>query len=261
MLLVGGSKSGSRAEDDIFRERGNAAPVAEALSLALALASTANNNFTSTIPIMTIFLYAEHLLNIRAISIQAILPSSSNKNTRATLSNDGSHMSLYHEGETTTIQLPVHVQGDHNGVALTIPANPSTTLSFRVQLRGNASASINQEEENILPWSAHTLTTTTQISCVHCQEILVHRGKVTIWKDLPSENWAEMMDFWHCHRPHVPHDHDHEHAALAKGYSADSTLALSPGVGMVDPVDFVLTSEDCSNLKVGFSHLFLFSHS
>lgn len=22
-----------------------------------------------------------------------------------------------------------------------------------------------------------------------------------IWKDMPSEHWAELMDFWHCHKP------------------------------------------------------------
>lgn len=202
---------------------------------------------------MAIFLYAEHLLNIRAISVQAVLPSPSNKNTRATLSADGTRVTLSHEGNTETIQLPTHVRGDQIATALTIPSAPTDTLSFRVQLQESSVVHASQEVENILPWNAHSLATSTQLSCTHCRQILLHRGTVLVWKDLPSENWAEMMDFWHCHRPDLPHDHDHR--TVAKGYSADSTLAINPGVGMVDPVDFVLAHEDCCNLKVGHAQL------
>ncbi|KAI5370060.1 Putative ubiquitin-conjugating enzyme E2-binding protein [Septoria linicola] len=204
---------------------------------------------------MTIHLYAEHLLNIRAISIQAALSTASNKETRATLSSDGSLVTLSHEGETASIKLPISIPGGHNAAPLTIPAAPTKDLSFRVQLQQKSDSSgllTNgvQQDDNIVPWSATSLTTDARFSCVHCRQTLLESGTVRIWKDLPSENWAEMMDFWHCHRPHVP---DQNHQTLAKGYSADSTLALAPGVGMVDPVDFVLAREDCPNLQISFA--------
>jgi hypothetical protein len=201
---------------------------------------------------MAILLYAEHLLNIRTISIQAALPSPSNKETRATLSSDGRCLSLTHDGEAASIKLPVPVPvpGDHHTAPLTLPAAPSHALGFRVQLSPKSASHTSEDVDNIVPWTAHSLTADTQLSCMHCQQILLARRTVLVWKNLPSENWAEMMDFWHCHRPHVPHD-DHAHATPAKGYSSDSRLALCPGVGMVDPVDFVLASEDCSNVKVG----------
>ena len=69
------------------------------------------------------------------------------------------------------------------------------------------------------------------------------------WKDLPSEGWAEMMDFWHCHKPDEPHMHDH--GSLKKGYAANSQLALKQGIAMVDANDFLLASEDCQDIAVG----------
>ncbi|KAM3419143.1 hypothetical protein BST61_g5088 [Cercospora zeina] len=202
---------------------------------------------------MTIHLYAEHLLNIRAISIQAVLSTVSNKETRATLSADGSCISLSHEGETASIKLPIQVPGGHNAATLTIPAAPTKDLSFRVQLQEQADSQgllahgAQRQDDHIVPWTARSLAADVQFNCRYCQTLLLESGKVRVWKDLPSENWAEMMDFWHCHRPHV---HDSDHTAPVKGYSADSMLAISSGVGMVDPVDFVFAPEDCSSLEI-----------
>lgn len=205
-------------------------------------------------PAMTIHLYAEHLVNIRTLSIQASLSTVSNQQTNATLSADGSSLALSHEGEVARIQLPIRVPGGHNDATLTIPAAPTRDLSFRVSLQEKPGANGlltngSLEDTHVVPWSATALTSDTEIVCKACSAVILPRGQVKVWKDLPSENWAEMMDFWHCHRPDVPHDHDH--SMPQKGYSADSRLALEPGVGMVDPVDFVLAAESCENLTVG----------
>lgn len=206
---------------------------------------------------MTIHLYAEHLINIRSLSLQASLSTVSNKETRATLSADGSTLTLAHEGEVATIKLPIAVPGTHNNATLTIPAAPTKDLSFRISLSekpgaGGLLTSGNFEDTNVVPWTAPSLTPETELACRNCQEILAERGKIKVWKDLPSENWAEMMDFWHCHRPDVPRDDDH--SAPSRGYSAGSRLALELGVGMVDPVDFILAAEDCQNVEVGAYH-------
>ncbi|RPA81108.1 hypothetical protein BJ508DRAFT_376641 [Ascobolus immersus RN42] len=65
--------------------------------------------------------------------------------------------------------------------------------------------------EIVTPWSASELSACKQLSihCANCNSVLVEKEKVTTWKDLPSKNWAEMMDFWHCHKPD-DHNHDHE---------------------------------------------------
>lgn len=216
-------------------------------SLLPFLSSTPSTN-------MTIHLYAEHLVNIRTLSIQALLSTVSNQQTQATLSADGSSLTLSHEGEVASIKLPITVPGGHNDATLTIPAAPTKDLSFRVSLQEKPGASGlltngSHEYSHVIPWSATALSPDTEVACKTCNAIIVRRGRVKVWKDLPSENWAEMMDFWHCHRPDVPHDHDK--STPQKGYSASSRLALESGVGMVDPVDFVLAAEDCENLAVG----------
>ncbi|KAK4637702.1 hypothetical protein CLAFUR0_01750 [Fulvia fulva] len=201
---------------------------------------------------MTIHLYAEHLVNIRTLSIQASLSTVSNTATRATLSADGSALTLAHEGEVATINLPVAVPGGHNDATLAIPAAPTNDLSFRVSLQDKSAgngllAHANHESGIVVPWSAPSMTAASAIACQSCNTEIVSQGQVKVWKDLPSENWAEMMDFWHCHRPDVPHDRDRK--TPIKGYSADSKLTIQSGVGMVDPTDFVFMPEDCSNLK------------
>jgi hypothetical protein len=210
---------------------------------------------------MTICLYAEHLVNIRTLSIQASLSTASNQETRAVLAADGTKLSLSHEGETATVELPIRVPGGQSKATFVLPPVATKEISFRFQLEEKPGSNFlrgsnDHETDDIVPWTANSLTTETEICCISCSSIIVFRGNVKLWKDLPSENWAEMMDFWHCHRPDVPHDHDHN--IPIKGYSAESKLVIQPGVGMVDPVDFVLAVEDCRSLTVG-AHIHLLS--
>lgn len=81
------------------------------------------------------------------------------------------------------------------------------------------------------------------------------------WRDLPSENWAEMMEFWHCHKPDVPvGEKGGEEGGdnTLKGYGANTRMMAQKGVGKVDLTYFLLDSEDCSGLEVRVL-LFLFS--
>lgn len=201
----------------------------------------------------TIHLYAEHLRNIRCLSIQASLKTAANGQTAATLSADGNTLSLAHEGETATIRLPVAVPDHHNSATLRIPAVATRDLSFRLQIRedvavdGQLPDDGGQRPENILPWTARSLTTSSEIRCKKCHQLLVDRARISIWKDLPSESWAEMMEFWHCHKPDTSGEHNH---AGHKGFSADSMLALELGVGMVNPIEFLVMKDDTRNIKV-----------
>lgn len=38
-------------------------------------------------------------------------------------------------------------------------------------------------------------------NCSSCGNVLIDSKKLTSTLDMPSELWAEMMDFWHCHKP------------------------------------------------------------
>lgn len=209
-----------------------------------------------------IHLYVEHLLNIRTLSIQANLTTVSNKETNATLSADGKILSLTHEGESASITLPIVLSPSRaSTVTLTIPAVPSKTLTFRVQLEEkesqlNGNTPLNNasaDQANVIPWMSDSLGVETQILCRECRTVLVGKDIPRIWKDLPSEGWAEMMEFWHCHKPHEPHDAG---SHVKKGYAADAKVALDVGVGMVDPLDVLLAPGDCSNVEVSL-HFFL----
>ncbi|GAB1742178.1 hypothetical protein NU219Hw_g7740t1 [Hortaea werneckii] len=203
-----------------------------------------------------IHLYAEHLQNIRTLSIQASLATFSNTETKATLSADGSQLSLSHEGETATIQLPITVPGGHNDATLTIPSAPSKELTFRVSLEEKPGSNLlgtrPTGSETIVPWMSSHLSAHAEISCAKCQTVLIPRGAVTQWKDLPSEGWAEMMDFWHCHKPDVPHDHHYAHGgdgSAGRGIGANSKLAVERGVGLVGPLELLFAKEDTRSIK------------
>ena len=210
-----------------------------------------------------IHLYVEHLLNIRTLSIQAALSTVSNKETKARISADASILTLTHEGESASIKLPINLSPNRpSNITLTIPAVPSRELTFRVELEekeGAANGVLGNgretEDGNVVPWTASTLTDQTEVRCASCNSILVERGSIQSWKDLPSEGWAEMMDFWHCHKPDEPHPHDHDHAK--KGYSASSRLALEAGTCLTDVMDFLCVAQDCQNIKVSLCSLLL----
>lgn len=100
-----------------------------------------------------------------------------------------------------------------------------------------------------------------------------------MWKDLPSGNWAEMMDFWHCHKPDPEGGHEHgdgegeggldageqqqrqqqqqqgakaggggrseDPNATVKGYGAANQVVATVGTILVDVAAFLVAVEDC----------------
>ena len=201
--------------------------------------------------IMSIHIYAEHLINIRTLTIQISLPTNSDGSTA--LSLDGSILALSHQGETAKITLPVSIP-DSERVKLRVPPAPSTNLSFRMRLDGTSPQN-TQSTETIIPWTATSLSHEVELRCKTCHVEILPRRQIQTWKDLPSEGWAEMMEFWHCHKPNEPHDHEHQ--TDKKGYSANSMLAITPSVGLVNATSFVLTADDCKNIKVGHRASFI----
>jgi len=86
------------------------------------------------------------------------------------------------------------------------------------------------------------------IRCRQCDQVIVQRGEIRVWKDLPSENWAEMMEFWHCHKP-SSHDQPQDEALATKGYAANTAITAQSGVCLVDIISFMLFESDCSGLS------------
>jgi hypothetical protein len=218
----------------------------------------------------SITLYAELLLHIRTVTLFASLRTNHSRQTDAKLSADGSCITVSHEGHSATIRLPINVKGPSEA-ALELPSQPPTKeLTLRLQLEEREGSdflvALQQEDRqaNIVPWDGASLSEAADvaITCKTCDGVLVPKGKLQQWRDLPNENWAEMMDFWHCHKPdeHHLHDHTHEQVVGQKGYAAGNRLQAVEGVGFVDLTSLLLSEPDCEGAQVRlfFIHPFSF---
>ncbi|KAF1944170.1 hypothetical protein EJ02DRAFT_452777 [Clathrospora elynae] len=208
----------------------------------------------------SISLYAELLLHIRTITLFASLRTNHSRQTDAKMSADGSYITVSHEGQSASIRLPINIKGGGDA-ALELPSLPPTKeLTLRLQLEemeGSDMLGTLQSEDrqaNVVPWDGASINETkaAEITCKSCEAVIVSKGKIGQWRDLPNENWAEMMDFWHCHKPdeHHLHDHTHEHTVGQKGYAASNRLQAVDGVGFVDLTSFLLSEQDCEGAQL-----------
>ncbi|KAK9248916.1 ubiquitin-conjugating enzyme E2-binding protein [Lipomyces tetrasporus] len=75
-----------------------------------------------------------------------------------------------------------------------------------------------ERKEHISPLPARQLSGCKSVQCSECGVVLLKDNMKYL--DLPSENWYEMLDYWHCHKP------DHQHGY--EGGNAISRDALKP---------------------------------
>ncbi|KXJ92315.1 ubiquitin-conjugating enzyme E2-binding protein [Microdochium bolleyi] len=207
----------------------------------------------------TVLLYAELLPNIRQISVGCSLPSPSSAQTQVDISSDGAHLSVTHDGAKSSLQLPGRVQGSLKPAV----REGLTSLTFRLPVLAPAGAAPGggftrpAADPQAVPWSAMDIAGGTAVLCRQCEATVVKQDVLASWKDLPSENWAEMMEFWHCHKPdnHKDHNghqhgpqqdasHAEQHLAATRGYGASSRIAAQPGLGFVDLTSFLVSTAD-----------------
>ncbi|EKD16227.1 snf2 family helicase [Drepanopeziza brunnea f. sp. 'multigermtubi' MB_m1] len=204
-------------------------------------------------------IYAELLSNIRQISVIVALEGVCESATKAELSADGWQFIFYHEGQKTVLGLPGQAVANFQ---LQKPILGNKELSWRLPLAGQASrASIEDAQSNEAPWSAKDISEDAEFACRECKAVILEKGTVRVWKDLPSENWAEMMDYWHCHKPDAPvalseangssgqESRDFSGVAASKGYGANTRFLARSGIGLINITTFLLASVDCKNLK------------
>ncbi|KAL4918798.1 ubiquitin-conjugating enzyme E2-binding protein [Aspergillus aurantiobrunneus] len=223
-------------------------------------------------------LHAEYLPNIRQVSVQISTPadtspeislSESRRSVTVSVTLDESLGSVFE-----TIKLPARVaEGSRRllgGQGTVI--NGETEFSYRMQI-DNAElvqrSAVNEHMDSFVPWSAGEMTSSTKLRCGQCERVIIDRPIGTpplplssedsasqsagwVWKDLPSGNWAEMMDFWHCHKPD---SHDDTSKQLAedenskvKGYGASNQVLAAPGNVLVDVATFLVSDIECKGL-------------
>lgn len=193
-------------------------------------------------------IYAELLANIRQVSVGATLASPPDSSTAAQVLDGGRRLRLCHGGCSEVLDLPAPVA---SGVlALPVPQGSSPELSWRLPVSPADAGALRFTPENqAVPWHSADLKPASPTECRGCRSPLVSRGTIRSWKDLPSENWAEMMEFWHCHKPH-DHGQPDAEALASRGYGANNAITAQPRVGFVDITSFMFSEADCRGLTV-----------
>jgi ubiquitin-protein ligase E3 D len=196
-----------------------------------------------------IVLYAEALVHIRQLTLHASLQTEKNEHTRILLSSDKTIITALHDGESSSIYLPTQISGTAN---VTFPTERRTEISTRLQIDDTERRDppLDQLSDVEVPWAAANLQENSAISCRQCDTCLLPASTALAWKDLPSEHWADLMDFWFCHKPHTENDAAQIVAAETKGFGAKSKISAAAGVGLVDPISLLLNKKDCTNIEV-----------
>ncbi|RCI15662.1 hypothetical protein L249_3524 [Ophiocordyceps polyrhachis-furcata BCC 54312] len=190
-------------------------------------------------------IYAELLPNIQQVSVAAALSSPSDASTSAEVVDAGRRIRIRHRGHALAVELPAAVAAS---TALPLPRTSCSYLTWRLSAAAlDARALPSTPENQAIPWASPDLQLGSVVSCRTCGNEIVPRDQIKVWKDLPSENWAEMMEFWHCHKPNDSGKPDDE-ALADRAYGANSAIAARPGVGFVDVTSFMFCEPDCHHL-------------
>ena len=204
-----------------------------------------------------ILIYAELLSNIRQVSIAVNLPTPSDSSTRAEIQDNGRFIYVHHQGCSQTLGLPAQVAVSSS---LPVPGQAAVDLTWRLTVSPtDATVSRSSAEQQPVPWDSTDLAVGSEVSCRKCGLNFIPQGKLTAWLDLPSENWAEMMEFWHCHKPHDHHHGDDIETLASKGYGASNVISARSNTGLVDIASLMFSESDCQGLKVSCVTLFLIS--
>ncbi|KAA8916846.1 hypothetical protein TRICI_000965 [Trichomonascus ciferrii] len=163
---------------------------------------------------------SEYLARIKAVAISIQLPSECNIDK---LSFEDTRKAIVHyqgkdgDERRAIMYLPEEVSYSVTQVEHPV-AETTNTISFRLPAvpneRGNGvkTSSFFDSSKLIIPWSASELTGFSgdiDVKCGNCSDLLGTHSNSMNWKQLPSENWAEMMDFWHCHKPENKNETTH----------------------------------------------------
>jgi len=192
--------------------------------------------------------YAELLPNIKSISLLVFLSTPATVHTWTTIDPGSSFATLHHNGESAGLILPADVNPGLHQLVIR-PRHGVRTLSSRLPLAVPLPIALTSDRNNA-PWSASDLSSMASVSfcCRSCGAVLIPADQITHWKDLPSRNWADMMDFWHCHKPShnvkVKPGESHKYSTFGKGF------VLDPGTGLVDRSFFLFLNQDCEAAKV-----------
>lgn len=100
-------------------------------------------------------------------------------------------------------------------------------------------------EKAQVPLSHEVMGKGGSLECSHCGTAILQDTSSITWKPLPSESWAEMMDFWHCHKPAKDHDHDQ----FNKAYTVSKFVPQPHIFAFVGLSYLLLSPKDLQNIQ------------
>ncbi|KJF60032.1 uncharacterized protein CIMG_10920 [Coccidioides immitis RS] len=217
-------------------------------------------------------LYAEFLPNISQIAVYvtlADLPNSSETQSILEIVPSRDELLLSVGDQKRSLRLPARVAPSAPSYFPLQPGSASNIdqreFSFRLQVdEGSQCFPSRDASTPQIPWSAKHMSAETQIKCRACGNILLEPqgGNRMVWKDLPSANWAELMDIWHCHKPDSHEDGDHKdkithngpmsthnESAASKGYGAGNHTVCQADTVLVDVMNFYVTETNAVGVE------------
>ncbi|EGV60046.1 HECT-type E3 ubiquitin transferase [Yamadazyma tenuis] len=106
----------------------------------------------------------------------------------------------------SSLKLPV--ESDELTLTSCKKSGHSLVLSFKLKSYHSHNNFMSLLE--VQPWSCKDLLRTPKnnlnqnmfrFRCAHCARDVINSHQFNKFSDMPSDLWAEMMDFWHCHKP------------------------------------------------------------
>ncbi|EMR11680.1 hypothetical protein PNEG_00117 [Pneumocystis murina B123] len=140
-------------------------------------------------PKKDLFFIAEALSHIRVINL--VLEFSENIYQPSSLKLFNTHSIYIKSNEISEIIfLPDETEKD-----VSIQVNQQlNTLSIRLPLSNFSIKSLKE----ISPWSAVYIDPNSDFCCGFCLCFLLNKDQIKHWRNLPSDNWVDMMDYWVC---------------------------------------------------------------
>lgn len=99
----------------------------------------------------------------------------------------------------------------------------NNTLSFSIKISELSQQCVSFTDQTIDQWSCKDLSRTPkrnshhdfEFICRNCHFLIIKSCNFN-FKDMPSELWYEMMDFWHCHKPENYEEHKKDYKGILK---------------------------------------------
>lgn len=185
-------------------------------------------------------------------------------------------LSISYQGQKRILRLPARVLPSDAGLrshALKRASHTSNVTSFSLKTDTSHESLTPFDPSDIpIPWTGKDMSAKTFLRCRTCGNPIFEPSEASevAWKDLPSADWAELMDIWHCHKPDSHEDEKKQRSdtetAEAKGYGAENRTVCHENTVLVDSLHFYLTEASCigveavSYLPFAFPNCFFFNY-